>query len=210
MSGAASRSWSRARAVSAAAWCGVARGGMAEALTTAIRWSWNLLSTDEQALLTPLCVFAGSFTLAAAEAVVRQTAERQELGNAELQTLIDAQLVQTHGTDKPQRYVVRGAIRSFVQEMHPPTPALRAAHATYFAGLVGPAVEGGDCPPSWIRNVDNLLTAAQHAQGVCAMRCGRAAVKVLLAVGPVATAHTVLEIGKATTCEKINIYMNAG
>jgi predicted ATPase/class 3 adenylate cyclase len=78
-----------------------------QALRTAIDWSYDLLEPNEQALFARLSVFAGSFTLEAAEHILG--AEAVE----ELASLIDKSLVRLEGSDETPRFRMLNTIREY-------------------------------------------------------------------------------------------------
>jgi predicted ATPase/DNA-binding XRE family transcriptional regulator/Tfp pilus assembly protein PilF len=88
-----------------------------------IAWSYDLLNAAEQALLRSLAVFAGGFTLAAAEAVGANDNQQDSSILAELATLVDASLVQSHTSapfvpeqDGSPRYSMLETVREFALE----------------------------------------------------------------------------------------------
>jgi len=78
-----------------------------------IAWSYALLDPEEQALLRRLAIFAGGFTLQAAEAVACEGA----IGNIgtldRISSLIDKSLVQVEQVDGAQRYSMLETVREY-------------------------------------------------------------------------------------------------
>ena len=141
-------------------------------MRAAIDWSYELLGNTEQLLLDRLSIFAGGFTLEAAEAVsaggLLETEDVFEL----LATLVARSLVvaDTEGIDT--RYRLLETIRQYAQEHLDSSgdgDRLRAAHAAYYtdfaeeaiARVVGP--EGIEWELRLRREYDNLRTALTWA-----------------------------------------------
>ena len=103
-------------------------------LRATIAWSHDLLSADEQRLFARLSVFAGGCTLEAAEAVCEADLDT-------LAALVDESLVRRRG----DRYSMLETIREFAAERLEDSgegPALRAAHARWYADLAGASLGG--------------------------------------------------------------------
>ncbi|MFZ0549078.1 MAG: BTAD domain-containing putative transcriptional regulator [Candidatus Promineifilaceae bacterium] len=123
-------------------------------LHTLIDWSYDLLNEQERSVLRRLAVFAGGWTLEAAEIVCA-------LGNAStnvLTELVDHSLV-TFGADAGHhRYSMHDTIRQFAQEqLHSSNQEADALerHASYYAELVARAAENriGQPFPERLRTV---------------------------------------------------------
>lgn len=110
-----------------------------QTLRAAIEWSVNLLSEREQALLCRLSVFAGGWTLPAAEAVcVGGTIE--ESGVVELLShLADKSLVEVLARGEERRFYLLETIRQYAGERLLESgdfAAVRTRHLRYFKRLV--------------------------------------------------------------------------
>ena len=102
-------------------------------LASAIEWSWSLLSPEEQSALARCSVFAGSFTLEAAERIVGEGARAIEL----IAALRDKSLVHATADNRLGLYVsIRDYALGKLCEMSPEEPdATRLAHARSFAEM---------------------------------------------------------------------------
>jgi predicted ATPase/DNA-binding SARP family transcriptional activator len=96
-------------------------------LRAAIAWSYALLDPDLQTRFAHLSVFAGTFSLGAAEAVVGATFDQVE-------RLVEASLVTPADSD---RFFMLETIREFASEQVDPVDleAIRADHADFFLAL---------------------------------------------------------------------------
>jgi predicted ATPase len=135
-----------------------------QTLLALLDWSYDLLSADEQALLVRLSVFAGGFTLEAAESL-----RSGDHGGEVLDTLtglVDKSLVMVDAAT-PIRYRLLETVRQYAAGhlAAATAAALRDALAAYFAQLVqraAPMLEGPDEAP-WLavleREHDNIRGA---------------------------------------------------
>jgi len=97
-------------------------------LRATIEWSHDLLRPSEQVLLRDLGVFAGGFTLAAAEAIVGADLDT-------LQALVERSLVRR---SQSGRFGLLETIREFARERleaHPSAEQLKEAHARFYLAL---------------------------------------------------------------------------
>ena len=86
-------------------------------LRDAIAWSHELLDADEQALFRRLAVFAGGWTLEAAEAIVGESGLTQDVLDV-LSSLIDHNLVQrTEDVGGEARFAMLETVREFANEL---------------------------------------------------------------------------------------------
>ena len=112
-------------------------------LHTLIDWSYGLLSDQERSVLRRLAVFAGGWTLEAAEAVSAPGEPCAEV----LAELVDHSLVVFGEDAERRRYSMHETIRQFAQEQlrgsDQEADALER-HARYYAQLVSHAAENQD------------------------------------------------------------------
>lgn len=113
-------------------------------LRDALEWSHQLLSTPERTVFRRLGVFAGSFTLEAAQAVAEDELglDRWEVLE-NLGTLVDKSLVVAEGQPIP-RYRLLESMRLFALERlmeHAEVEAARSAHRDHFLFVVEAAQE---------------------------------------------------------------------
>lgn len=119
------------------------------AMRDAIAWSYDLLTTDEQALFRRLAVCAGGFTLDAAEAIAGLTnPASRPVGDAPdaivglVASLVDQSLLQRavpeEWADREPRFVMLETIREFGDEQLEASnegEESRRRHATYFLSM---------------------------------------------------------------------------
>jgi predicted ATPase len=116
-------------------------------LRNTLDWSYGLLSPGEQALFAQLGVFAGTFSLPAAEAVGDDAvvpADPDRAGHVidTLGALVDSSLVQAETLDSEPRFGLLETIREYALErLHDSGEGkkTRDRHSAYFLGLAGPA-----------------------------------------------------------------------
>ena len=133
-------------------------------LRTLIDWSYELLSAQERSVLCRFAVFAGGWTLEAAEAVSTPREPCSEI----LAELVDHSLVVFGADAEHQRYSMHETIRQFAQEQlrgNNQEADARECHARYYAQLVSRVAENqaGQTLPERLRTVqadhDNLRAA---------------------------------------------------
>ncbi|HEY9526011.1 MAG TPA: tetratricopeptide repeat protein, partial [Anaerolineales bacterium] len=109
-------------------------------LHTLIDWSYGLLNPEARSLLLRLSVFAGGWTLEAAEAVNSPDEPCADL----LAELVDHSLVVFGADVEHRRYGMHEIIRQFAQEYlrgSDQEPNVLERHARYYAGLISRAAE---------------------------------------------------------------------
>ncbi|HET9588054.1 MAG TPA: tetratricopeptide repeat protein [Anaerolineales bacterium] len=143
-----------------------------QTLRATIDWSHELLSGPERILLRRLSVFAGGFTLEAAEAVVAEGEIARSQVIDLLGSLINKSLVilqaQSEGEKGETRYGTLETIRAYAREKLEEAgedSEIRARHLEYFAAFAERAQKGiyGLEQAAWFRRleqeVDNLRAA---------------------------------------------------
>ncbi|MFN8492226.1 MAG: helix-turn-helix domain-containing protein [Caldilineaceae bacterium] len=155
-----------------------------QTLRAAIDWSYDLLSVPEQGLLQRLAVFAGGWTLAAAEALALPGQTRQQT-LATLLQLVNKSLVLVDETGVESRYRLLETIRQYATEKLREADAADQARQTHFAYFLTLAEQSADVTligprlSAWLNRVrleyDNLRVAfawacQQPDGGVSALR----------------------------------------
>jgi predicted ATPase len=79
-------------------------------LRRAIDWSWSLLDDSQKSALAQCSVFRGSFSLAAVKEVVAGDASEV------MRFLVEASLVQLHGSERSERFTLLESIREYAAE----------------------------------------------------------------------------------------------
>ncbi|HET7685308.1 MAG TPA: tetratricopeptide repeat protein [Candidatus Limnocylindria bacterium] len=138
-------------------------------LRAAFDWSFELLSRAEQELVPRLSVFAGSFSLEAAEAICSGGAVTAADMLDLLSRLIDRSLLQAEPETSEARYRMLETIREYAQERlgeSGEAEEFHRRHTAWFTGLVErarPAFFSGPVQPEWVarlaRDDDNLRAA---------------------------------------------------
>lgn len=130
-----------------------------QTLRASVDWSYDLLGSAEQIVLARLSVFAGPFTLDAAEAVAAGDGIEPNAVLELLTSLVDRSLV-TVGDDQGPgtRYRLLETIRAYGRERlvdaGEDTPA-RDRHLAYFADVARSAVPALDrADPAWLDRLD--------------------------------------------------------
>jgi predicted ATPase/DNA-binding CsgD family transcriptional regulator len=162
----------------------LARSGVGPArhqtLRASVEWSYHLLSEPERVLFARLGVFAGGWTLDAAEAVCSVPPLPADQIAALLATLADKSLVHVEVAGQVGRYRLLEVIRAFAEERLAEAGELedmRARHAGYYAGraeragpmLLGPAQAAW---ADWLDQETGNLRAARRWCGADRARAG--------------------------------------
>ena len=150
-------------------------------LEASVAWSYDLLTPSEQLVLAQLSVFAGSFTIEAAERVAGAAAGGDgEPGNRAfldlLSSLVDRSLVHAELQDDEARYRILETVRAFARErlaeLDDPDAA-RDRHLHHFIDLAANSREGlASDAPRWLGQLGSALDDLRAAMD-WAMASGR-------------------------------------
>jgi predicted ATPase len=120
-------------------------------LRGAISWSYDLLAPEIAALFRRMCVFAGGFSIAAAESVCDPDGELEVLTLEGLEALLDTSLVRRKATAADHdRFETLQTVREYGLERlvsDDDAPAVKRRHAHYFLDLaerIEPGFRGPD------------------------------------------------------------------
>jgi predicted ATPase/transcriptional regulator with XRE-family HTH domain len=145
-----------------------------QTLRASIDWSWNLLSDPERALLRRLTVFAGGWTLEAAESVCRTAGELGSNQVSELMSQLMAKslVITNRQAGRERRFQLHETIRQYAQEKlieAGEQETIRSQLVNYFLDLSAraePALHGPH-QLEWYDRLtderDNLRVALAHA-----------------------------------------------
>jgi predicted ATPase/DNA-binding SARP family transcriptional activator len=138
-----------------------------QALRATLDWSYDLLEDSERAVFRRLAVFAGGFTLSAAEQVASGGDIRPEQMLDLLARLADKSLLQVEHTASGARYQLLVTVREYARERLAASgeeEQARQAHLTCYARLVerlAPKIERGGNGPDELERELNVLDAEQ-------------------------------------------------
>jgi non-specific serine/threonine protein kinase len=153
-----------------------------------VHWSHQLLSRPERALLRRLAVFAGGWSLPAAEAVGSGAPVGPGQVVRLLAALVDKSLVQAEHTATGTRYRLLEAIKTFAYEQLAASGELddiRARHGSYFADLGEHAASRLHGPDQghWASCLDQDQANLRAARLWCAADPARAGLGLKMASG---------------------------
>jgi predicted ATPase/class 3 adenylate cyclase len=142
-----------------------------QTLRNTIQWSYDLLGTQEQQIFRRLSIFAGGWSLEAAEAVIHAGQQENPDGLLVLDgiaSLLDKSLLTQVALDEEPRFTMLETIREFGRECLEALGELEAtkqAHAAYYLALAEKAETelGGPQLVAWLdrleREHDNIWAA---------------------------------------------------
>jgi predicted ATPase/DNA-binding XRE family transcriptional regulator len=109
-----------------------------QTVVATIQWSYDLLTPQERALLCDVAIFAGGFTLSAAEAVCARSGLARSLVLSILSSLVNKSLIDVQTLEDNVRYLLLESVRAFglarLQESGRHTSVARD-HAQWLAAL---------------------------------------------------------------------------
>jgi len=159
-----------------------------QTLRASVEWSYQLLSQEEQAAFRRLAVFAGGWSLGAAEAVSAGPPVTPGREARLLSALVDKSLVQAEHAVTGTRYRLLGAIRVFAHEQLVASGELgyaRARHCSYFtdfSGHIAGLMHGPD-QARWACCADHDQGNFHAARQWCAVEPARAEMALRIASG---------------------------
>jgi predicted ATPase/DNA-binding CsgD family transcriptional regulator len=159
-----------------------------QTLRASVEWSCQLLSAAERALFARLAIFAGGWSLDAAEAICAgEPVPRAEVAGL-LAALVDQSLVQVDQSRPDSRYRLLETIRVFAGELLAGSGELdrmRARHGQYFAELAERAGPGllGPAQARWAARLDQEAGNLRAAREWCTEDPARAGLGLRLAAG---------------------------
>ncbi|MGB3717173.1 MAG: tetratricopeptide repeat protein [Candidatus Promineifilaceae bacterium] len=150
-----------------------------QTLRRTIDWSYDLLEPAEQILFTRLGIFAGGFTLEAAEGVCNPSGELDVFSGIEI-LLNNSLLRQVKSVGDEPRFDILQTVRDYAREKGEEAGIvadLRRAHCFYYAQLAGSGMGAGVFGAQsvfWLQRLDEehdnfraaLLWAEQHEEGI--------------------------------------------
>ena len=147
-----------------------------QTLRASIDWSWNLISEPERTLLRRLAVFAGGWTLEAAESVCRSGGgiESQEVSELMTQLVAKSLVIADRQPGRERRFHLHETIRQYAHEKFLAAGEqenIHSQHLKYFLDLAGLAELAlrGPHQMEWYNRLtderDNLRVALEHAFG---------------------------------------------
>ena len=176
-------------------------------LRATVDWSYDLLSAEEQAVFERLGVFAGGFTLAAAEQVVSGEGVDRNGVLDRLDGLVARSMVALDESASTTRYELLETMRQYARERLETGDAdvWRRRHGQYFANVAeaaGALLTGADefvGRAEVRRELDNLRTAVTWALDSREVSDGGVALRIVAAIANEAAGNEQIGIGTWAT-----------
>ncbi|MEL6343790.1 MAG: tetratricopeptide repeat protein [Myxococcota bacterium] len=166
-------------------------------LKATIDWSWEMLTTEEQATLAQASIFDGGFSMDAAEAVVRTD---EDLWIEEvLTTLVDKSLLQVNVNRDGPRFSMLLSVQDYARARLTEPEDVIARHSVFFAEYTNMSQWRSkvDYQRAIVADFDNIAAAYRHALKQAEPQVLAALLDSLVGVwsrqGPLQTAITTLE-----------------
>jgi predicted ATPase len=152
-------------------------------LRATIEWSHDLLDADEQTLFCRLSVFAGGFTLDAAEAVLDPPSILHTL-----QSLVDQSLLQVFEVDRAPRFTMLETVREYAAERLEESgraETIRQRHARCFLALAEEAEveQWGPRVAVWVDRLEGERDNLRAALAWSMAGAGEAGLRLACALG---------------------------
>ena len=131
-----------------------------QTMRTALQWSYDLLSAEEQKIFRRLWVFPDSFSIDAAVAVCREQQIDESRVFEVLTSLVDKSLVVSFPFEKTQRYRLLETMRAYAAELFEDfdeIKRLQCVHAEYYAALaerMERALASAESTTAWARSLE--------------------------------------------------------
>jgi predicted ATPase len=159
-----------------------------QTLRAAMDWSYDLLSEREQALLRRLSVFAGGFTLEAAEVICADDSFEQADVLDLLANLVDKSLVLMEEYGDGIRYRLLETVRQYTRDKLQESgeaPGVRARHRDWYLGLVERAERQllGPDQGKWLKQLETEHDNLRAAQAWSMEHSPEAAMRLAMALG---------------------------
>jgi predicted ATPase/class 3 adenylate cyclase/DNA-binding CsgD family transcriptional regulator len=161
-----------------------------QTLRAMIDWSYDLLNPEEQIVLDRLSVFAGGWTVTAAEAVTAAADGGEWRVLDHLSALVDKSLVQADEARGSTRYRLLETVRHYATERLASRPGAelhqtRAAHRDYYLALVETAATHlrGPDEAAWLDRLEAEFDNIRAALAFCIADPGSAEPGLRLAAG---------------------------
>ncbi|MEW9583833.1 winged helix-turn-helix domain-containing protein [Paraburkholderia sp. DGU8] len=134
--------------------------GRHRTLGDALRWSYQLLDSAEQAVFQELAIFPADFTVAAAERIVSTRLERPTRLVDVLCSLVEKSLITVQAGTQPIRYRYLAMVRAYaLEQLANRTAAMNEKHARFVEQLISQAQQDWMSLPTtqWKRQYEHHI-----------------------------------------------------